>query len=199
MCKLYSEMPVWGAVTRPWCPAGCVAPWLIPVVTLQEQSSTSVVSATGCISNTRGAGVSQLPVHCSHSCLPCQLHCNLREKGIVCFTYSCGISAGCLLFSAPLACVGHPPLSGCLPLQLLQSLHSSLRHGPHLFSANLLILARMSLWKRGQNKPHVSFNDILKISITGRFLYYIKYACMSKWKVYVKKNVFWSSATLPLA
>lgn len=102
---------------------------------------------------------------------------------------------GCLLFSAPLACMGHLPWSACLPLQLLQSLQSSLRHGPHLFSVNLFILARISLRKRGQNKPHVSFNDILKISITGRFLYYIKYACVSKRKVYEKKRflIVWYS------
>lgn len=130
-----------------------------------------------------------LPIHQLHLCSSHQLHWNLRDKGIVCSSDSCGVSAmGFWMFSAPLACMGHLPLSACLPLQLLQSLHSSLRHGPHLFSQNLFILARIAPWKRGQNKPHVSSNDILKISITGRFLYYIKYACMSKCKVYVKKN-----------
>jgi len=28
---------------------------------------------------------------------------------------------------------------------------------------NLIIISIVSLWKRGQNKPHVSFNDILEI------------------------------------
>lgn len=150
----------------------------------------SVLCVIGCISNTRGVGIthSASPLFTLMFISPAPLklegkgNCVFwREKGIACFSYSCGISAvGCLLFSAPLACMGHLPWSACLPLQLLQSLYSSLRHGPHLFSVNLFILARIPLWKRGQNKPHVSFNDILKISITGRFLYYIKYVCMSK-------------------
>lgn len=203
-------MPLLRAVTRPWCAAGGVAPRLITAVTLQEQNST-VCCVLQAVSLTPGGLESHtLPVHYLHWCSSHQLCRNLREKGIACFGVKRELRVlvtvvvfllwviGCLLFSAPLACMGHLPWSACLPLQLLQSLYSSLRHGPHLFSVNLFILARIPLWRRGQNKPHVSFNDILKISITGRFLYYIKYVCMSKWKVYVKKTVFWSSGILTL-
>lgn len=171
------------------CP--CEEQWHVPALRAREQSSSAGVERVTPGSLTPGEQKSHsLPVHSLHQCSAHQLRRNLREKGIACFGYSCGISAvGCWMLAVFCStCVGHLPLSACLPLQLLQSLHRSPSHGPHLSSGNLFILARSSPWKRGQNKPHVSFNDILNISITGRFLYSIEYACMSKWKVYVKKK-----------
>lgn len=179
-------------MTRPWCTAGCAAPGLITAVTPQECGVcfrldlwhqggwNRTVCQSTIDTNARLAGSTET--------------WGKRESRVL--VPAVGYWVFAVFCSACLH--GAPTSECCLSLQLLQSWHSSLRHGPHLFSVELFILARIPPWKRGQNKPHVSFNDILKISITGRFLYYIKYACMSKWKVYVKKSVFWSSGILPL-